>query len=399
MFRLSIFIVLFISSISLSFGEAKNSKWAGSVMLLTDFDGTLVNELNSPWKPYYILEKVRSFHSSVQYTKAFEKLPLRFPITIEEYYQMEHLLGWSEKIKPSKPITLKKDIALPDRPLSIIPSYYTINEESSYERFRKTPDRNFLLEDLSYALERQKVSRKNFYGMTYETASWIMKNPSLGYLSIHTARSQDYQDFNEFFNQLLKTGGLQQLKFQVHPLNGPKSRDYGKNLLERKEGVVDLGVRHLHQIHLKKEGEGFLHINKQKALNLEKEQKHILVVAEDHPEYAHALYKKTRQASQENFYKNSIKFIFIHAGKMEYVKDGNRIVVFDNGFPRLITDIELKEELNMSTQAIKRFGINYATVPKRIVLNQKSNTKTQKNLKKKTEVQKTCKSTFKGKAS
>ncbi len=367
MFRTTIFLFI-VTLIPLAIAGKKGDGYAGHTVLVTDFDGTLMSEINSPWQPYYILEKIESLHSAIQYTEIHEKIPSSFPITIEEFHQMEHLLGLAGKIKTLEEVKLKEDFLFKDRPLTIIPGYYTINESTSYDRFRFHENKNYLVEDLLLAFDRQKKQKtnKNFYGLTYDIASWLMKNPLKGDLAIHTARAQNHANFDQFFETLLKNDHLTQIshQFRLHALSSVDSRTYGRTLLDKKVGAIDIEVKQLSLKPIRNKGKGFIHVEKQKSIQGERENKHLMIVAEDHPEYADALFKKVQKSSQENLYRHKIKFVFIHAGRDKYIEDdktfdGYRILVFNNGFFRPITDVELIEELNMHPKNINRFNIKY----------------------------------------
>ena len=293
-------------------------KKAGITLLITDFDETLVRSTNSPWNSYYILYRINSMHSIIQHTEEYENSPLRFPVSIDEFYRMEYLLGQgSKKVNRFTPLTLKEDKRYSERPQIIIPGYYRIHEEASYPRFRHNPKMNYLLEDFIHMKEnRKKGDKRSFRGISYNLFSWLMQNSTQGEVVIHTARSQLHIDFAELFKAFVKEGDLPRMtsNFRVHSATALESRLFGNSIGEKKASAVEMEVQQLSSMALK-EGEGFIHANKEKALRGEKEKRHLVVVAEDDPRYAYELFRKTQKLSQENLYRNKIKFVFFSCRK------------------------------------------------------------------------------------
>ena len=389
--------ILFI--VLLTFGSLSlhAEKKAGTTLLITDFDETLVRSVNSPWDSYYFLFRIDSIHSITQYTEEYDVSPLALPISIDEFQQIEYLLGQGAKRInrfTSTPISLKENKRFSDRPNKIIPGYYRINEGASFSRFRHNPKINYLLEDYSYVQENRKNGdRRSFHGISYGLFSWLMQNPAKGEVVIHTARSQDRQDFAELFKAFVEGGDLPRMtkNFRVHSGTALESRLLGNSIGEKKISAVEIEVQQLSSVPLKKNGEGFIHVNKEKALRGEREKRHLVIVAEDDPRYAHDLFRKTQKLSQENLYRNKIKFVFFHAGKEDFIKDDvfneNRVIVFDNGFTRPIVEAELKE-LRLSRNDVKFFNIKY--------LKSKVSAPTKKKPQVKKQINKTknCKNSF-----
>ena len=87
---------------------------------------------------------------------------------------------------------------------------------------------------------------------------------------------------------------------------------------------------------------------------------------------------------------------FFHAGKKEFVSDNifneNRIIVFDNGFPRPIVEEEIKE-LHLSRRDINFFNIKYLKSNKKIPVHSKKKTQ-RKNQTNKNNIRKNCKKPF-----
>ena len=357
-----------------------------TVILITDFDGTLILDQKSPFRTYYYLTKVEHLHSIIQYKPAYDTLMPVFPVSVDEYEDIELLLAKGDgKIKSLKPFSLKKDpLSLMnsknsleisssdifDRPSSILPGFYYLNSEIAFKRYRHNPQINYLLEDFKLAKKRQELSKinKSFKGLTFDTFSWIMNNPKEGEISINTARSQTHNDFLQAFQFLVKTkdlNSLNQTTFRIHQGNGFASREHGKSLIEKKVEGLRLEAGGIAMKRLNSQDTAVLHIDQDKAIKGVTEVRHTVIVAENDAYLSTLFLQEIEHLSKMKDYRKKLKFIFIFAGDKEYLEEsrhlrGYRAVVFDQkGFTRPITDKELFKELHISRETARKFGIKF----------------------------------------
>ncbi len=395
MLRILFYFCIVFISLSLSAKEK-----AGSIFLFTDFDETLIRSIDSPWKSYFILNKIEELHSIIQHTDNYEKMPLKFPISTDELSKMEYFLGKGpRRINRTDLFKLNQDLVYTDRPSYIIPGYYELNDAVSFKRYRHNPKVNYLLEDYLHTKTRQNKDRRSFYGLSYDTFSWLMKNPSGGEIIVNTLRGQKVEDFRQLFEAFVEHKDLEKMysksefnsKFRLYSANSLGSRMHGRYLHEKKKNALTNELQDIVHRNLE-EGEGFLHTNMDKALRGKREKKHLIIIAEDDPDLVSELFKKTQELSQQPLYRNKIKFVFFNAGRIDFVEDdklfnGHRIFVFHNGYYRPIIEQELNE-LHISRKSARLFRIKYIKSPKRI---KSSNNKSQSKKSKSN-----CRKTFKG---
>lgn len=362
------------------------------LVLLTDFDGTLIKDRQSSFKGYYFLKRIEQLHTIAQYDSSYDNFIQEFPVSVEEYIELEaRLAKGNGQIKSLEPVRLNPDpvtngILQPEmvgnqRPDFITPGLYYLNEEIAFLRYRHSPIKNYLLEDFQLAKKRQKINKKSFYGLTYGIFSWLMENPSSGEIAITTARSQNHKDFLEAFHFLLGQNDLKRVdkNFRVYLGHGIKSRKFGKNLVDRKIESLRLETEGISMKKLRPE-DLVLHIDQDKALLGEKELRHIVLVSEDSYEFSTAFVEAMEILSKSPEYRKKIKFVFLFSGDNKYVQDSKflknyRGVVFDGkGFTRPLIEEELKE-IHLSRQAARNFEVNYIQNSKKSKVKHKANKK------------------------
>lgn len=337
------------------------------LVVISDFDGTFIDDsrLNSSWKTPWVMRRVDRLSSSAQIDPLLRNLPDTIQISAAEY--ISYISKWSTRngnISSHDLVQLSNDPFLV-RPKVIVPGYYYVDPETTFQFYRTTFDGpNYLIQNYEEAMvraRRQRLSKDDFKGPAFPLVQNILKNPStVGNLHIFTARDQSQDHFSQFLNRLKQDGHIlhdvglnkrgQLVEPTVHQLQGLESILYGRTLVEGKRSVVERIVKQL--AHSSAELTSDYSITKP---NVRKDM-HTVIVAEDDPVNVQALVKLMRELSAGHSTR-SVKLVLFNTGSDEILaastlfhnRETNRInpwIVFDQGFIRFAT----LDEINLYTK-------------------------------------------------
>ena len=327
------------------------------VVYVLDFDGTIVDDADiaSPWKTPWVLRRIDRINSSTQLSQNLIQSPETIEISFAEYIS---LMGkWSVgngNVGSYREAKLSADPFL-NRPKTIIPGYFFVDENSTFRFYKKGPqEENFLLLNYQQAMERikkQKLDPLSFAGPAFPMLMKAMSNPlTVGDVHIFTARNQGDEAFQIFFQQLEADGFIANSIGQnrrglptrptLHQLQGIESILYGRNLVEGKKSVAESIIRQLSNSSAELT-QDYSAADPSKVI-----QTHTVIVAEDDPNNVKALVQLLNELSHGHTTRN-LKIVLMNSAPDHILQASlfpynMKWVVFNQGFPRAATAQEIK---------------------------------------------------------
>jgi hypothetical protein len=327
------------------------------IVYVLDFDGTIVDDAHiaSPWKTPWVLRRIDRLNSSTQVNQNLIQSPETIEVSFAEYIS---LVGkWSVgngSVGSYREARLNQDLYL-NRPKTIIPGYFFVDENSTFRFYKKGPhEENFLLLNYQQAMERikkQKLDPLSFAGSAFPMLMKAMSNPlTVGDVHIFTARNQGDEAFQMFFEQLEADGFIANAIGQnkrglptrptIHQLQGIESILYGRNLVEGKKSVAESIIRQLSN------SSAELTQDYSAADPTKVVQTHTVIVAEDDPNNVKALVQLLNELSHGHTTRN-LKIVLMNTAPDHILQSSlfpfnMKWVVFNHGFPRPATSQEIK---------------------------------------------------------
>ncbi len=299
-------VVAFMLNSALANAESKQNlvipENPRDVVLITDYDYTLVGD--AVWTPIYLY--LQSLPHSPLLTN--NDLPRDIALTERELNSFKHLIGTSNKDKPSGVVDLMQDpVGLLLRPTHVELGRYYIDESLSYGAFRDSMpgEKNQLLEDFVAGEKRAAESGLKLEGATWPLFQFLLSNQLGQNVVVVTARGQQ-EDFNGLFSYFKESGHVAaNTTFAPHvfALSHHSMVDHDrKSLTNRKLSVLKHSIAEYD------------------ALAASSGSRKMVIVADDKPEYVTAMGTELMQMSQVATYRN-LDFVLINTGTKEQ-RDG-----------------------------------------------------------------------------
>ena len=339
-----------------------------SIYLFLDFDGTLVADQGaySTWRTPWILRLITKRRNMLQPdpTKQTDMdLPDRIEVSVDEY--LENLSKWGkgdQKINSLIPIELKPDFVL-RRPTRIIPGYYTVEPEITFENYRpNSKPLGNMVRDWMQAVERtrnlneQAPSSKNKHtwrGLAFPLFKKAMaKRETVENVTWASARWPADNEVKELLTGWREAGeinfdtGEHNELPRFDSLNAPTALLYerGNNLGALKAAAFNVWSAHRLSINVTPHME----LAADPVLAKDKVSRPIdtMIVAEDDPRYVESLRRAMEARSGELHFAQRMKFVLLNATKDEAILKAAhhpyRYTVFHSGHGRPATAAEIR---------------------------------------------------------
>jgi hypothetical protein len=337
------------------------------IVRVIDVDGTITRDRgqNAAWRTDWILKRIDSMHTMMQPNPLRPKelqaqiisSPELIGVSYNEFRAMERLLGKGEgQLGDLRPFKLEPDPLMPNRPAYLVPGFYRISPDITFQNYRPGSDGvNPLLRDYKLAVERSRImTDKKWQGPGFPIFQAGMSDPkNLVDVVLFTARYHTDQEFAEWIDAMRddgfinasssvdENGRTQRPRFLS--LNEPESLLFGKSVSDRKQNVPAAvasqllhapGVKHLELV-----------TDEYGARKGYTQLMHTIIVAEDDSRHIERIRKVMENLSSDMWYRTRIKFVLFNAGSDEEVRNAaipNRWTVFDRGFNRAALPREIK---------------------------------------------------------
>lgn len=355
------------------------------IIYILDFDGTIVDDgrLDSVWKTPWVMRRIDRVNSSTQLRLNLVESPETIEVSAAEYVALAG--QWSVgngSVGSYKEVKLQKDPFL-NRPELIIPGYYFVDENLTFRFYKKGPnDENYL--ELHYQQARQRIQALgvdplSFAGPAFPVLVQALSSSStVGDVHIFTARNQGHDAFQLFFQQLSDDGFVKfssgenkrglVTKPTLHQLQGLESILYGRYLTDGKKSVAENLIRQLSN------SSADLTNDYSSEDPSKVSSTHTVIIAEDDPSNIQALFKLLNELSHGHTTRK-LKIVLMNTAPDHVLRASSypynlKWVVFNQGFPRAATGLEIKNYLGeklvpqnfkgpISTPASAAFCIEY----------------------------------------
>ena len=343
-------VVALVLGITWSMGTHARTRW------FLDFDGSQVY-FRTPW----VLRRIDKLRTPLQPNPVALGLPERIEISETEYRQHAALFGKGDaKIGSLTPLTLDDDPIL-KRPRVIIPGFYAVDSQITFERFRPSSSSiGNLRKDLHEAEARVKSSLQSSEGEPYAWEGPAMalvvkamsNRESVGDMVTASARWLGDSEWGQYLRDLKRrkriryTRDLQGQHPPFRSLGDPEALLIGRGNLGqlkveamRREAAYQLKTMTKQKMHLELASNPTLAAE---GLNVLTDT---LVVAENEPEYVEPMRRALEALSAEYLYGAKMKFVLLNAGAprdLADIRHPQPWTVFYRGLGRPATEAEIR---------------------------------------------------------